>query len=156
MKRKHTSAADTPLRFVLVTLDNHVTGSVDRAAAGLGKDLPGLDVRTHAAAAWDKQPEQLERCLADIAEGDIIVVTMLFLEEHISAVLPALTARQDDCDAMICCMSGAEVMKLTRMGRFTMEGEAKGPVALLKRLRGKNGKAKSSAGAQHIARSGGA
>ena len=51
MKRKHTSAADTPLRFVLVTLDNHVTGSVDRAAAGLGKDLPGLDVRTHAAAA---------------------------------------------------------------------------------------------------------
>jgi magnesium chelatase subunit H len=51
---------------------------------------------------------------------------------------------------MICCMSGAEVMKLTRMGRFTMDGEAKGPVALLKRLRGKNGKAKSSAGAQQL------
>jgi magnesium chelatase subunit H len=150
MKRKRTSAADTPLRFVLVTLDNHVTGSVDRAAAALGKDLPGLDVRTHAAAAWDKQPEELDRCLADIAEGDIIVVTMLFLEEHISAVLPALAARQGDCDAMICCMSGAEVMKLTRMGRFTMEGEAKGPVALLKRLRGKTGNAKSSAGAQQL------
>jgi magnesium chelatase subunit H len=33
-------------------------------------------------------------------------------------------------------------MKLTRMGRFSMDGEAEGPVALLKRLRGKNGKAK--------------
>ena len=150
MKRKRTSAAETPLRLVLVTLDNHVTGSVDRAAATLARELPGLEVRTHAAAAWGKEPETLERCRADIAQGDIVLVTMLFLEEHISAVLPALAARRDHCDAMICCMSGAEVMKLTRMGRFTMDGEAKGPVALLKRLRGKTGKAKASAGAQQL------
>jgi magnesium chelatase subunit H len=37
---------------------------------------------------------------------------------------------------MVCCMSAGEVMRLTRMGRFTMSGEAKGPLALLKRLRG--------------------
>ena len=151
MKRKPISAAkDTPLRFVLVTLDNHVTSSFERAALNLSKDLPGVTVKTHAAAAWASEPETLQRCLDDIASGDIIVVTMLFLEEHINAVLPALTERQPDCDAMICCMSAAEVMKLTRMGRFTMEGEAKGPVALLKRLRGKTGKAKSSAGAQQL------
>jgi magnesium chelatase subunit H len=150
MKRKHTSAAETPLRLVLVTLDNHVTGSVDRAAANLAGDLPGLEVRTHAASAWAKEPDTLARCREDIARGDIVIVTMMFLEEHISAVLPDLTARRDHCDAMICCMSAAEVMKLTRMGRFTMDGEAKGPVALLKRLRGKNGKAKSSAGAQQL------
>jgi magnesium chelatase subunit H len=65
-------------------------------------------------------------------------------------VLPALQARREHCDAMICAMSAAEVMKLTRMGRFSMDGEEKGPVALLKRLRGKNGKAKSSAGAQQM------
>ncbi|MEO1079583.1 MAG: magnesium chelatase subunit H [Pseudomonadota bacterium] len=150
MKRKRTSVADCDLNFVLVTLDNHVTSSVERAARRLAEDAPGLKVRVHAAADWNGESDALERCKADIAEGDIIVVTMLFLEDQIAAVLPALTARRDHCDAMICCMSGAEIVKLTRMGRFTMDGEAKGPVALLKRLRGKTGKAKSSAGAQQL------
>ncbi len=151
MKQKPiTAARTTPLSFVLVTLDNHVTSSVERAAVNLSAELPGVTVKTHAAAAWASEPETLQRCIDDIATGDIVVVTMMFMEEHINAVLPALTARQPDCDAMICCMSAAEVMKLTRMGKFTMEGEAKGPVALLKRLRGKTGKAKSSAGAQQL------
>ena len=151
MKQKPITAAEAPpLSFVLVTLDNHVTGSVERAAVNLSADLPNVTIKTHAAAAWASEPETLQQCIDDIASADIIVVTMMFLEEHINAVLPALTARQPDCDAMICCMSAAEVMKLTRMGRFTMEGEAKGPVALLKRLRGKTGKAKSSAGAQQL------
>lgn len=145
-----TAARTTPLSFVLVTLDNHVTSSVERAAVNLSEELPGVTVKTHAAAAWASEPETLQRCIDDIATGDIVVVTMMFMEEHINAVLPALTERQPDCDAMICCMSAAEVMKLTRMGKFTMEGEAKGPVALLKRLRGKTGKAKSSAGAQQL------
>jgi hypothetical protein len=64
---------------------------------------------------------------------------MMFMEDHIRAVMPALVARRDACDAMVCCMSAGEVMKLTRLGRFTMSGEAKGPMALLKKLRGKSG-----------------
>ena len=150
MKRKRTSAADCALNFVLVTLDNHVTGSVESAARQLQREAPGLSVKVHAAADWNGESDALERCRADIAEGDIIVVTMIFLEDQIAAILPALQARRDHCDAMICCMSGAEIVKLTRMGRFTMDGEASGPVALLKRLRGKTGKAKSSAGAQQL------
>ena len=47
-------------------------------------------------------------------------------------------------------MSGAEVMKLTRMGRFSMDGEASGPVALLKRLRGKTGKANRAIAAAEV------
>ncbi|MEM6773889.1 MAG: magnesium chelatase subunit H [Pseudomonadota bacterium] len=150
MKRKRTSVADCDLNFVLITLDNHVTSSLERAARRLAKDAPGVKVSVHAAADWNGESDALERCKADIAEGDIIVVTMLFLEDQIAAVLPALQERRDHCDAMICCMSGAEIVKLTRMGRFTMDGEAKGPVALLKRLRGKSSKSKSSAGAQQL------
>ncbi|MFK7830886.1 MAG: magnesium chelatase subunit H [Congregibacter sp.] len=150
MKQKPISVTNSELNFVLVTLDNHVTSSVERAAEQLRSNAPNLSVQVHAAADWNADSESLERCRTDIAAGDIIVVTMMFLEDHIDAVLPALQARRDDCDAMICCMSGAEVMKLTRMGKFTMDGEAKGPVALLKKLRGKTGKAKSTAGAQQL------
>jgi magnesium chelatase subunit H len=51
-------------------------------------------------------------------------------------VLPALQARRPSCTAMICLMSAGEVVKLTRIGRFDMSAEARGPLALLKKLRG--------------------
>jgi len=152
MKRKPTSAADSvAVNVVLVTLDNHLSGAAERAAAALTAEQPGLNLSLHAAADWTHDAAALERCRERIASGDIIVVTMLFMEEHIRAVLPQLQARRDDCDAMICCMSAAEVMRLTRMGRFHMDGEQGGPLALLKRLRGNRKGGRKPAGAQQLA-----
>ena len=152
MKRKRTSVArtDHPLRVVLVTLDNHVSGAWSRAAATLAKQVPALSVSAHAATEWDRDPAALDDTLAGIAEGDIVIVTMLFLEAHIEAVRGALADRREACDAMICCMSAPEIMRLTRMGRFRMDTEATGALALLKRLRGGGDKTGRSAGAQQM------
>ena len=144
MTLKRTSATDTetPINVVLVTLDNHVNGAIARAEKRLTHDLPRIDFTSFAATEWEADPESLSDCRAAIAEGDIVIVTMLFMEPHIKAISDALAARRDQCDAMICCMSAPEVMQYTRMGRFTMDGEPSGPIALLKRLRGtpKDGK----------------
>ena len=151
MKRKHTSVAEVqPLRVVLVTLDNHVSGAWSRAAHALSKQAPALQVSSHAATEWDRDPAALEETCAAIAKGDIVLVTMLFLEAHIEAVRGALEARCDDCEAMICCMSAPEIMRLTRMGRFRMDTEATGALALLKRMRGGGDKTGRSAGAQQM------
>ncbi|MFC7333580.1 magnesium chelatase subunit H [Rhodocista pekingensis] len=145
--QKHTLAdSRTPVRVVIVTLDNHLAGSVERAGRTLAKDIPGLVLSLHSAAEWGDDPEALERCREDIAQGDIIIATMLFMEPHIQAVMPALKARRDNCDAMVCCMSAGEVMRLTRLGRFSMSGEAKGPLALLKKLRGSQKEGSNGAG----------
>lgn len=149
---KPTSAADpTAVRLVVVTLDNHLAGAVDRARHALQRELPNLALCFHAAADWNDDPSALERCRADIDEGDIILATMLFMEDHIQAVLPALQARRDTCDAMIGCMSAGEIVRLTRLGRFTMDGSRGGPLALLKRLRGSNKRQSGSSGAQQMA-----
>ena len=152
MKRKRTSAASTehPLRVVLVTLDNHVSGAWSRAADALTKRAPALSVSYHAATEWDRDPTSLEVTRAAIGEADIVIVTMLFLEPHIEAVRESLVARREACDAMICCMSAPEIMRLTRMGRFRMDTEATGALALLKRLRGGGDKTGRSAGAQQM------
>lgn len=142
MKPKHTSAAEgatkTPIRVVLLTLDNHVSAALDSAFVRLRPVIPGLQLSIHAAADWEARPDRLAACREDIAHGDIIIATMMFMEPHIAAVIDALEARRDDCDAMICCMSAGEVMRLTRMGRFSMDGEQGGALSLLKRLRGKS------------------
>ncbi len=150
MTRKRTSAAEaTPIRVVIVTMDTHLAAAVDRARVALVRDLPGLTLSLHAASEWSADASALERCRADIARGDIVIATMLFMEEHFLPVLDALQARRTQCDAIVCAMSAAEVVKLTRVGRFDMDKPANGPIALLKRLRGGKGNA-STGGAQQM------
>ncbi|RKQ70632.1 magnesium chelatase subunit H [Oceanibaculum indicum] len=137
MTRKPISPADsTPVRVVLVTLDNHMTAAVDGARHMLSADLPGLQLSVHAATDWAENPASLERCRAAILGGDIVIVSMIFVEEHVRAIADVLEARHRDCDAMVCCMSAGTIMKYTAMGRFRMGEPQKGPLALLKKLRG--------------------
>ena len=136
--QKPTFEADaTPVKVVIVTLDGHIAGALERARVELARELPGLDLRLHAATSFS-DPAATAACCADIATGDIVFANMLFIDDHIRAVLPALEARRDGCDAMVCAMSAGEVMRHTRMGDFRMDGSTKGPLALLKKLRGKS------------------
>jgi magnesium chelatase subunit H len=144
------------MRVVIVTMDSHLASAAERAHRTLARTMPGLKLVVHAAAEWGGDDAALARCKSDIAQGDLVIATMLFMEEHFLPVLPALKARRDTCDAMVCAMSAGEVMKLTRMGRFSMDAPASGPMALLKRLRGKpeakgnEAGVKATAGAQQM------
>ncbi len=150
--QKRTSAAEaTPMRVVIVTMDSHLASAAERAHRSLVKDVPGLSLSVHAASEWGDDAAALARCHADIARGDIVIATMLFMEEHFLPVLPALKARREHCDAMVCAMSATEVMKLTRMGKFSMDGQVSGPMALLKRLRGKPEPASNETGVRATA-----
>jgi magnesium chelatase subunit H len=128
----------TPLRFVLVTMDSHLASACERARAVLQRQMPGLQMSLFSASEWASDEGSLMACRDAIAEADIVVVTMLFMEDHFLPILPTLQARRDQCDAMVCAMSAGEVVKLTRMGRFDMSKPASGPMALLKKLRGKS------------------
>jgi magnesium chelatase subunit H len=131
------TGAATPLRVVIVTMDSHLSGAAARAQQVLRREFQGLTIAVHSADEWGTNDVALSRCHEAIAAGDIVIATMLFLDEHVRAVFPALQARRDECDAMIGCMSAGEVVKLTRIGKFNMSGEALGAIGWLKKLRGK-------------------
>ncbi|KPF69244.1 magnesium chelatase [beta proteobacterium AAP99] len=155
---KPTSAAERAraglpgVRIVIVTMDSHLVSAVQRARSLLARRLPGLTLTIHAASEWGDSPQQLKTCLDDISRGDIVIATMLFMEDHFQPVLAALQARREHCDAMVCALCASEVMRLTRMGRFSMDRGMSGPLALLRKLRGKpDGDRKPrSAGAQQM------
>ncbi len=147
---KRTSAADSTLRVVIITLDAHLGSAAERAGRILANEVPGLTLTLHAASEWGSDESALERCRQDIARGDIIVATMLFLDEHIQAVLPDLQARRNHCDALVGLMSAGEVARLTRMGRFDLSRKEAGALAWLKKLRGSRQKNKT-VGAQQMA-----
>ena len=130
-------ADPTPIRVVVVTMDSHLSTAAKRAGVALQREIPGLELCLHAADEWGSDAAALAACHADIARGDIVIATMLFLEDHILAVRPALEARRLECDAMLCCMAGPEITRLTRLGKFDMAHEPTGALALLQRLKPK-------------------
>ena len=143
-------SAQPAVRVVIITLDNHLSGAVERAQATLAVTAPGITIGFHAAADWEDKPGALDAAHADIACADIILVTMLFLEDHIRAVLPQLQARRDACDAIVGLMSAGDVVKLTRMGAYRMDKPATGLLSIIKKMRGTN-KAGASSGAGQMA-----
>ncbi|MDF1728201.1 MAG: magnesium chelatase subunit H, partial [Sulfitobacter sp.] len=124
-----------PYRVVLLTLDRHAAGPAARVAPRLAQDFPGLVLSIHAAAEWEKDEGALEAAQADIARADIVLSSVIFLEDHIKAIVPSLRARRDQCDAMVGIIADTEIVQLTRMGDLDMSRPASGAMALLKKLK---------------------
>jgi magnesium chelatase subunit H len=139
----------TPVRITLITLDTHTASVMAKARQELRKTYPGLEMTLHAAVEFSADKAALARCHEDIARADIIIVTLLFLEEHIQAVMPQLMARREECDALVCAMCSAEVAKMTKMGLLRMDTPASPLMEMLKKLRGKS--RPESAGAAQMA-----
>jgi magnesium chelatase subunit H len=131
-------------RFVILTLDAHAAGPAARIAPRLARDFPGIEVSVHAAAEWAENPSALARARAAVAEANIIVANLLFIEEHITAILPELTAARPRLDAMVGVIADPQIVKLTKMGDLDMSKPASGAMAFLKKLRGSSQPSASS------------
>ncbi len=123
------------MRVVLLTMDNHLASAAQSAALRLARRIPGLVFDIHSAAHWRADAQALANCHAAVAQADLVIVSMLFMEDHFLPVLDALQARRERCDAMVCIMSAPPVMQLTRMGKFVMGQQSTGLMAILKKLR---------------------
>ncbi len=123
-------------RFVIITLDAHAAGPAARIAPRLARDFPGIEVSVHAAAEWAENPAALARAKAAVADANIIVANLLFIEEHITAILPDLARVRDTLDAFVGVIADPQIVKLTRMGDLDMSRPASGAMAFLKKMRG--------------------
>ncbi len=141
LDRAPITPATRPYRFVVVTLDAHAAGPAARVLPRLAADFPGLEVSIHAAAEWAGNPAALAEARQDIERADIVVANLLFIEEHITAVLPQLTEARARADAFIGVIADPQIVKLTRMGDLDMAAPPSALGKLMKKLRGaKDGK----------------
>ncbi|MEL6818322.1 MAG: magnesium chelatase subunit H [Pseudomonadota bacterium] len=142
------SVAAVPIKVVIVTLDNHMSATAERARLALANDIPGLDLRLHAVADWADDDATKEACKQDVLTGDIVVANMIFLEDHVRTLTPWLEEARAQNDCTVCSLAAAEIVKLTKMGDFDMAKPTGGALGLLKRLRGKHKKGGSAGSSQ--------
>jgi len=140
--------AAVPMRVALVTLDAHLADAFDAARASLARELPGLAIEMHVAADWPGDAASLARCIDDIGRAHIVVMTQLFQDEQVAAVRAALEARRPAADAVLCALCAPELMRLNKLGAFTMDDSAKTSpwslTALLRKMRGERKEGRSS------------
>ena len=150
MNDKTSSAGSC--KVVILTMDTHLNSAAMKSRESLTRLAPKLSFCIHSASEFSIDEQKLSRVKVDIATADIVIVTMLFLEDHFKPILADLEARRDQCAAMVCIMSAAEVVKLTRMGSLDMSKPSTGPMAFLKKLRGNKPQAgqDASAGAKQM------
>ncbi len=139
-------------RLAVITLDSHAAGPAARVADRLRADFPGLSVSIHAAAEWGENPEALEEAKLAIRHANIVVCNLLFIEEHINAILPELKARRDDLDALIGVIADPAIVNLTKMGTLDMSQPGSGAMKLLKKLKPKTKRSSSGEASMKILR----
>jgi len=139
-------------RVVIVTLDSHAAGPAARAVERLGADFPGLIVSVHAAAEWGENPNALDAARDAVRHADIVIANLLFLEEHVQAILPDLKARRDQCDAMVAVIADPQIVHLTRMGGLDMSKPASGAMKLLAKLKPNTRRSSSAEASMKILR----
>ena len=131
--------ADKPLtaayNVVIVTLDSHAAGPAARIAPRLARDFPGLTVSVFASAEWAANPAALTACKTALSEAHLVITNLIFLEEHINAILPDLQAARARADAFVGLIADASIVRLTKMGDLDMQRPASGAMALLKKLK---------------------
>ena len=131
-------------RFVILTLDAHAAGPAARVLPRLQRDFPGLEITIHAAAEWSENPAALRRAKADQTRANIVCANLSFLEEHIAAILPTLTAIRPQLDAFVGVIADPQIVKLTKMGDLDMGRPDSTVMGLLKRLKPTKGSAPAS------------
>lgn len=151
MRDDHGMSGRIPgYRVAIVTLDSHAAGPAERAMDKLARDYPGLSLSIHAAAEWGETPGSFDAAKDAVMNADIVVANLLFLEEHVSPILPVLQARRESCDALIAMVADASIVKLTKMGSLDMLAPASGAMKLMKKLRGSS-KPSSNSGQKNMA-----
>jgi len=151
MTLKATKSIIQPsVRVLLLTMDTHLNSTVKRTIETLKRVAPFISLKIYSATEYTNDERILEKCRTDIAQADIIFVGMLFLENQFLPIIDDLKARRDQCDALVCVVSAAEVVKLTKIGKFDMSKPASGPMAFIKKLKGDTTKKNASSGERQM------
>jgi magnesium chelatase subunit H len=147
--KRAAGSARVPVRVTILTLDAHFAEAFAGARRRLARELPGLTLTMHVAADYANDTARAAAACADISTADIIIAGQLFTEESAGPVKEAIAARRASCDAVCAMLCVNEVVKLTRLGKYSMAEEdrstsAWSPLALLKKLRGERTEGRSA------------
>ncbi len=129
------------LKVVYVVLEPQYQSSLSAAIDNINQNNPDIAIEISGYLIEElRSPENYEDFKRDIAEANIVIASLIFIEDLAEKVVNAVKPHRDNLDAIIVFPSMPEVMRLNKMGSFSMAqlGQSKSAIAQFMRKRKEN------------------
>lgn len=135
------------LKVVYVVLESQYQSALSQAVRQINANNPALAIEISGYLIEElRDPENYEEFKRDIQNANIFIASLIFIEDLADKVVAAVEPYRDRLDVAVVFPSMPQVMRLNKMGSFSMAqlGQSKSVIAQFMRKR----KEKSGAGFQ--------
>jgi magnesium chelatase subunit H len=126
------------IKVVYVVLEPQYQSSLSSAVRSINQNSPNLAIEISGYLLEElRSPENYEAFQQDVAQANIFIASLIFIEDLADKVVAAVEPHRDRLDAAIVFPSMPQVMRLNKMGSFSMAqlGQSKGAIAQFMRKR---------------------
>ncbi|ACK69879.1 magnesium chelatase, H subunit [Gloeothece citriformis PCC 7424] len=129
------------LKVVYVVLEPQYQSALSAAVKSINQNNPKLAVEISGYLIEElRDPENYEDFKRDIAVADLFIASLIFIEDLADKVVAAVQPHKDNLDAIVVFPSMPQVMRLNKMGSFSMAqlGQSKSAIASFMKKRKQN------------------
>jgi len=120
------------VKVVYVVLEPQYQSTLTAAVNAINKNNPHVAIQVSGYLIEElRSPENYEAFQRDVANANIFIASLIFIEDLADKVVAAVQPHVENLDVSIVFPSMPQVMRLNKMGSFTMEnlGQSKGAIA---------------------------
>eukprot|EP01031_Cornospumella_fuschlensis_P043897 gene43897-53671_t len=133
----------TKFKIVYVVLESQYQSSLTKACNMINDGKDGVAVEAVGYLLEElRNPLVFEQFKADVGDANIFIGSLIFIQELADKVVEVLTPNRDRLDAVLIFPSMPEVMRLNKVGSFTMAnlGQSKSVIGeFMKKKKKENG-----------------
>lgn len=129
------------LKVVYVVLEPQYQSTLTAAAQAINRKAGNVAIELNGYLIEElRNPENYTDFQASVAEANIFIASLIFIEDLAEKVVAAVQPHRDRLDAAVVFPSMPQVMRLNKMGKFSMEnlGQSKSAIAQFMRKRKEN------------------
>ncbi|TBR60552.1 magnesium chelatase subunit H [Westiellopsis prolifica IICB1] len=133
------------IKVVYVVLESQYQSALSQAVRVINKNHPNVAIEISGYLIEElRSPENYEEFKKDVENANIFIASLIFIEDLAQKVAAAVQPHRDRLDVAVVFPSMPEVMRLNKMGSFSMSqlGQSKSVISQFMRKR----KEKSGAG----------
>ncbi len=133
------------IKVVYVVLESQYQSALSQAVRVINKNHPNVAIEISGYLIEElRSPENYEEFKKDVENANIFIASLIFIEDLAQKVAAAVQPHRDRLDVAVVFPSMPEVMRLNKMGSFSMSqlGQSKSAISQFMRKR----KEKSGAG----------
>ncbi|WP_026097683.1 magnesium chelatase subunit H [Baaleninema simplex] len=126
------------VKVVYVVLESQYQSALSSAVRSIDANNPNLAIEISGYLIEElRDPENYENFKKDVADANIFIASLIFIEDLAEKVVAAVEPVRDKLDAAVVFPSMPEVMRLNKLGSFSMAqlGQSKSAIAQFMRKR---------------------